>query len=212
MAMGMCGPIAYCPFPIASSRTILRMAKRSAFKIRFSATLLSPQRSNGKPVSWTFLTLPKASECEAPLAGSTPNGSTFRATLEPDGQGGHWFKVDRKLRESSGADVGDAVTLEITPVTPDQEPGTQSAGRSAESPRSRAENCGGGGVGHHADRAARLDSLDHLRQASRDSRAPDQDCLRHAGQRQATPLLLRSVRDVWQEHELPRRRRPVKHF
>jgi hypothetical protein len=50
------------------------------------------------------------------------NGAAFQATLAPDGQGGHWLKVDRKLREAAGAQVGDVVTLEITPLTPDQEP------------------------------------------------------------------------------------------
>jgi hypothetical protein len=32
------------------------------------------------------------------------NGQSFRATLDPDGQGGHWLKVDRKLRDALEAD------------------------------------------------------------------------------------------------------------
>jgi hypothetical protein len=52
----------------------------------------------------------------------TLNGYPFQATLEPDGQGGHWLKVDRKLREEAGAHAGDVVTLEIAPVAPHQEP------------------------------------------------------------------------------------------
>lgn len=52
----------------------------------------------------------------------TLNGSKFMATLEPDGRGGHWLKVERKLRETAGAEPGDEVALEITPLTPDQEP------------------------------------------------------------------------------------------
>jgi hypothetical protein len=44
----------------------------------------------------------------------TINGYPFRATLEPDGQRSHWLKVNRKMREAAGADVGDVVTLEIT--------------------------------------------------------------------------------------------------
>jgi hypothetical protein len=52
----------------------------------------------------------------------TFNGAAFRATLEPDGQGGHWLKVDRKLREAAGAQAGDVVTLEIAPVAPGKEP------------------------------------------------------------------------------------------
>jgi hypothetical protein len=50
------------------------------------------------------------------------NGSFFRATLEPDGQGGHWLKLDRRLREAAGANVGDTITLEIMTLSPEQEP------------------------------------------------------------------------------------------
>ena len=46
----------------------------------------------------------------------------FQATLEPDGQGGHWLKVDRKLREAAGAEAGDVVTLEIAPAAEEPEP------------------------------------------------------------------------------------------
>ena len=52
----------------------------------------------------------------------TLNGLAFRATLEPDGQGGHWLKVDRKMREAAGAEAGDVVTLEIAPVAEEPEP------------------------------------------------------------------------------------------
>jgi hypothetical protein len=52
----------------------------------------------------------------------TFNSLAFQATLEPDGQGGHWLRVDRSLREAAGANVGDVVTLELTPLTPDREP------------------------------------------------------------------------------------------
>ena len=52
----------------------------------------------------------------------TINGFPFRATLEPDGQKGHWLRVDRKLREAAGAEAGDVVTLEIAPVREEPEP------------------------------------------------------------------------------------------
>ena len=94
--------------------------------IRFSATLLRPATS-AKPVSWTFLTLPKEASAKLPSRAmvsveGTINGVAFQATLEPDGQGGHWLKVDRKMREAAGAEAGDVVTLEIAPVAPHQEP------------------------------------------------------------------------------------------
>jgi hypothetical protein len=77
-----------------------------ASKIRFSATLLRPAAS-AKAVSWTFLTLPKEASAKLPSRGQTTvegalNGLAFRATLEPDGQGGHWLKVDRIDAQSAG--------------------------------------------------------------------------------------------------------------
>lgn len=108
-----------------------------ASMIRFRSQLHRPAttattRSAHKAVSggWTFLTLPKEASAKLPSRGQTTvegtfNGAPFRATLEPDGQGGHWLKVDRKMRETVGAggtEAGDVVTLEIAPVAPHQEP------------------------------------------------------------------------------------------
>ena len=91
-------------------------------KLRFSATLARPE---GKAVSWTFLVLPK--QVRLPSRGMVSvegslNGFPFKASFEPDGEGGHWLKVDRKLREAAGAQIGDAVTLEIAPVAATAEP------------------------------------------------------------------------------------------
>lgn len=119
-----------------------------ASKIRFTATLLRPRQtangnaSRGSAGSWSFLTLPKRASARLPSRGQvsvegTIDGVNFRATLEPDGRGGHWLKVDRKLREALGKasgpgmkteahvaqqEAGRVVTLEITPVAPDKEP------------------------------------------------------------------------------------------
>lgn len=73
--------------------------------------------------------------------------------------------------------------------------GIQGAGRSAEGSRGRAEGAGVV-VGHYAHRAQRLDTLDHLRQAARDSRASDRQRLCDARCREAARLLLRSVWDL----------------
>jgi len=110
---------------------------KTASKIRFSAKLHRPA-ANGKTGGasggasgggdWTFLTLPKEASAKLPSRSmasveGTINGAAFQATLEPDGQGGHWLKVDRKLREAAGAPgIGDMVTLEIAPVAPGKEP------------------------------------------------------------------------------------------
>lgn len=98
----------------------------TASKIRFTATLFRPA-ATAKAVSWTFLTLPKEASAKLPSRGQTTvegtlNGRAIRATLEPDGQGGHWLKVDRKLREAVGAEAGEVVTLEIAPVAREPEP------------------------------------------------------------------------------------------
>lgn len=85
---------------------------------------LRPANTGDEP-PWAFVVLPKSTSAILPRRGRTTvdgtlNGYPFRATLEPDGQLSHWLRVDRDLLRSSGADVGDLVTVELTPV--DQEP------------------------------------------------------------------------------------------
>ena len=99
---------------------------KTASRIRFSATLFRPA-ATAKAVSWTFLCLPKEASAKLPSRSMTSvegafNGFPFRATLEPDGQGSHWLKVERKLREAAGAEAGDVVTLEIAPMAEEPEP------------------------------------------------------------------------------------------
>ena len=99
---------------------------KAASNIRFKARLLRPaEPPKGTP--WTFLILPKNASAKLPTRGMTTvegiiNGHPFRATLQPDGQGGHWLKVDRKLREAAGAEAGDDVSLEIAPAAEEPEP------------------------------------------------------------------------------------------
>jgi hypothetical protein len=106
----------------------IREAGRSASSIHFSATLLRPKTTGrAKAVSWSFLTLPGEASDKLPSRGmvsveGTLNGFPIRVTLEPDGRGGHWLKVDRELIEGAGAAVGDIVQLEITPVAEEPEP------------------------------------------------------------------------------------------
>jgi hypothetical protein len=102
--------------------------------IRFRAKLFRPameparrradQRENA---DWTFLILPKTASAKLPSRSVTAiegtiNGSPFQAVLQPDGQKGHWLKVDRKLTKAAGADAGDIVTLEIAPASQELEP------------------------------------------------------------------------------------------
>jgi len=101
------------------------MTEASVSKIGFRAELLRP--ATPESVAWTFLRLPKEASERLPSRGMTSvegtfNGVPFAATLDPDGQGGHWLKVQRDLREAAGAQVGDIVTLEVAPVTVEPEP------------------------------------------------------------------------------------------
>lgn len=102
-------------------------------QIHFSAMLFSPRlpaaagHSTAKAVTWTFLKLPKEASAKLPSRGQatvegTFNGLPFQATLDPDGEGGHWLKVERTLREAAGAQAGDIVKLEVAPVTEEPEP------------------------------------------------------------------------------------------
>lgn len=99
---------------------------KAAAQIRFTAKLLRPA-TVAKGESWTFLIVPKEASAKLPSRSMTSvegtiNGSALQATLAPDGQGGHWLKVERKLREAAGAEAGEEVTLEIAPMAVEPEP------------------------------------------------------------------------------------------
>ncbi|MGY1425232.1 YdeI/OmpD-associated family protein [Lysobacter sp. A289] len=98
---------------------------KTTSSIHFKTRLLRP--AEPAKATWTFLILPKAASGKLPTRSMTTvdgtlGGAPFQATLEPDGQGSHWLKVDKKLREAAGAKVGDEVALEISPVEQEPEP------------------------------------------------------------------------------------------
>lgn len=71
--------------------------------------------------SWIVLRLPESVSAKLPSRGMTMvegtiNGFRFQAALEPDGQGSHWFRVNKTMREGAGANAGDTVTLAIEPA------------------------------------------------------------------------------------------------
>lgn len=115
------------------STKVAAVRSKSASTIRFSAKLLRPA---DRSVSWAFLTLPKEASARLPSRAmvsveGTMSGSPFAATLEPDGQGGHWLRVDGRLRRAAGAEPGDVVALEITPALTEPEPRVPPALRKA---------------------------------------------------------------------------------
>jgi len=111
-----------------AKRTPKPSTKSPAAKIRFRAKLLRPKPvASSSPERWSFLILPKQASTRLPSRGmvsvrGTFNTLPFQATLHPDGRGGHWLKVDPKLSKRANVQPGDQIALEITPLTPDQEP------------------------------------------------------------------------------------------
>lgn len=98
--------------------------KSAGFRLQFEAELLRPA---GKSVPWSFLNLPRAASAKLPSRGIVAvegnlNGVAFQTTLEPDGQKGHWMRVDRELRKAANAGVGETVVIEIKPATEEPEP------------------------------------------------------------------------------------------
>ncbi len=89
-----------------------------AHAIRFQTTLLQATEE-----LFAFVRLPEDASQALPSRGmvsveGTADGHPFAVTLEPDGQGGHWFRVDQKLALS----VGSTVDFEIAPVSVEPEP------------------------------------------------------------------------------------------
>src|ERR1700692_2546559 len=79
--------------------------------IRFDAQLSTIDRS-------TILRLPEKASRKLPSRGQvavqgTINGHGFETVLEPDGDFGHWMRIDRKLQKTAALSAGDTATLEI---------------------------------------------------------------------------------------------------
>jgi hypothetical protein len=98
----------------------MKSPKRQETKstIRFRAKLLRPKATE-KIGSSTLLTLPGNASAKLPSRGMTMvegtiNAIPFRAALEPNGKGSHGLTVNQTMRDATGADAGDTVTVEIT--------------------------------------------------------------------------------------------------
>ena len=79
--------------------------------IRFDSTLYTIDKS-------TILRLPEKASRKLPSRGQvsvrgTINGHGFQAVLEPDGDFGHWMRIDGKLQRTAALGAGDTATLEI---------------------------------------------------------------------------------------------------
>ena len=87
--------------------------------IRFEAPLSAIGSS-------TILRLPAGASKRLPSRGQvavdgTLNGRSFATVVEPDGQRGHWIRVDRSMQRTAGINAGDTatVTIEVTKDWPE---------------------------------------------------------------------------------------------
>ena len=79
--------------------------------IRFDAALSAIDES-------TVVRLPETASKNLPSRGQvavrgTINGAEFETVLEPDGDAGHWMRVDDRLQHTAGISAGDTATLDI---------------------------------------------------------------------------------------------------
>jgi hypothetical protein len=85
--------------------------RRGAPAIRFDAT---PYTIDNQ----TILRLPSSASRKLPSRGQaavqgTINGHAFQTVLEPDGDFGHWMRIDGKLQQTAALNAGATATLEI---------------------------------------------------------------------------------------------------
>lgn len=76
---------------------------------------------------WLVLRLPANASAKLPSRGQvavrgTINDVEFETVLEPDGNRGHWMRVDQKLQRTAGVTAGDAIGMVIEPTTAWPEP------------------------------------------------------------------------------------------
>ncbi len=101
------------------------MTRTATAAVTFDAVLRRPAQP--KNAAWAFLVLPQAASTKLPTRSQvtvegTLAAARFQATLEPDGAGSHWLKVDKALLDAANVQPGDTVTLEIAPVAKEPEP------------------------------------------------------------------------------------------
>ena len=104
-------------FPTKDRRPAVRLTVTQSItvppSIRFDATLSTIDTS-------TVSRLPDTSSKDLPSRGQvavrgTINGVEFQTVLEPDGNRGHWMRVDDTLQQAAGISAGDTATLDPPP-------------------------------------------------------------------------------------------------
>lgn len=97
----------------------------TAGDVGFAAMLQRP--ATPPRAGWAFVVLPEAASAKLPSRGmvtvdGTLAGTAFRATLSPDGEGGHWLKLPAALLRQAGAEAGMMADIALAPVAKEPEP------------------------------------------------------------------------------------------
>lgn len=118
--------------PALDTAERVRAAKRASDSgvptIRCRAELLQPAATERSTRDeWMFLRLPHEASGLLPSRGMVSIRGTFHrvefsATLNPDGEAGHWLRVEKGLCAAAGVSSGDMIELEFLPVPPGEEP------------------------------------------------------------------------------------------
>jgi hypothetical protein len=92
---------------------------------------LDEPQTTAKNNTGALLTLPKSASAQLPSRGMVMtkgmlNGLRFRVVVEPDGQGSHWFQLDKKVCEAADFTIGDTVNVDIEPTKEWPEPAVAS--------------------------------------------------------------------------------------
>lgn len=92
---------------------------------KFKARLLRPAKP--ADADWLFFVLPQQASDKLPTRSQvsvegTLGGQPFQVTLDPDGKGGHWMKVEAELARAAGVDAGATVAVQMAPMAEEPEP------------------------------------------------------------------------------------------
>ena len=86
----------------------------SASAVRFEATL--------HPIGGSAIArLPDTASRQLPSRGqvavqATVNGHAFETVVEPDGESGHWMRIDAKQQRAAAIRAGDSAAVELVPL------------------------------------------------------------------------------------------------
>jgi hypothetical protein len=103
-------------------------SESSDLVIRCTAELFRPaETSGGEGGAWMFLRLPIEASARLASRGmvsirGTLQGIEFSTTLRPDGEGGHWMRVDETVWRAARVKAHDRVEVEFVSVPREEEP------------------------------------------------------------------------------------------